>query len=420
METISKSETKRMKANKLVRSVLMNEQASITGDNNNIRCRIFCHDSENRKITYLATLSDFVTHESLASFSSFLSLNHKLTVISLSDMDPTLRHLNLHVKIPTHLIVVDEEVDIRKNSHVIHISIFHDRVQGKYWWQAPIKMNENQERILHRQGLKRMMLHNALHLNAIYAKTTVLHTTIDGLNISLPYPVNSFLNSIEKHLFIDNDLKRAAEFHAQFPKEESYEANQFRNKATALLTKVHHLLENNLHIPFWLSSGTLLGYYRQCDFITYSGDVDIGIWAQDFRPEIIETFSAANIPLIHWFGRPNDSLELSFLSGDLKLDIFFFYRESDHFWNGGTQARTGLKFKYSFPKFTLCWTEFIGLLLRIPCETESYLEANYGKQWFVPTKNWDWKSSPPNVKPNGQWESREWPETIRLLPLPDL
>lgn len=253
-----------------------------------------------------------------------------------------------------------------------------------------------------------------------FFRTTVLHTTIDGLNISLPYPVNSFLNSIEKHLFIDNDLKRAAEFHAQFPKEESYEANQFRNKATALLTKVHHLLENNLHIPFWLSSGTLLGYYRQCDFITYSGDVDIGIWAQDFRPEIIETFSAANIPLIHWFGRPNDSLELSFLSGDLKLDIFFFYRESDHFWNGGTQARTGLKFKYSFPKFTLCWTEFIGLLLRIPCETESYLEANYGKQWFVPTKNWDWKSSPPNVKPNGQWESREWPETIRLLPLPDL
>lgn len=40
-----------------------------------------------------------------------------------------------------------------------------------------------------------------------------------------------------------------------------------------------------------------------------------------------------------------DSLELSFLSGDVKLDIFFFYREGDVMWNGGTQAKSGRKFK---------------------------------------------------------------------------
>jgi len=41
-----------------------------------------------------------------------------------------------------------------------------------------------------------------------------------------------------------------------------------------------------------------------------------------------------------------DSFELSF-SGqeDIKLDIFFFYEEADYMWNGGTQARTGRKFK---------------------------------------------------------------------------
>jgi hypothetical protein len=31
--------------------------------------------------------------------------------------------------------------------------------------------------------------------------------------------------------------------------------------------------------------------------------------------------------------------------GDVKLDIFFFYEEEDHMWNGGTQASTGQKFK---------------------------------------------------------------------------
>lgn len=40
-----------------------------------------------------------------------------------------------------------------------------------------------------------------------------------------------------------------------------------------------------------------------------------------------------------------DSLELSFLRDDIKLDIFFFYDEGDFMWNGGTQAKSGRKFK---------------------------------------------------------------------------
>lgn len=40
-----------------------------------------------------------------------------------------------------------------------------------------------------------------------------------------------------------------------------------------------------------------------------------------------------------------DSLELSFLSDDVKLDVFFFYQDGDLVWNGGTQAKSGRKFK---------------------------------------------------------------------------
>lgn len=40
-----------------------------------------------------------------------------------------------------------------------------------------------------------------------------------------------------------------------------------------------------------------------------------------------------------------DSLELSFLSEDVKLDVFFFYEDGDIVWNGGTQAKSGRKFK---------------------------------------------------------------------------
>ncbi|KAH9406155.1 hypothetical protein TYRP_013757 [Tyrophagus putrescentiae] len=356
--------------------------------------------------------------EVITRLTAHLREHHdRLTVISLTDVDPTLAHLALHVTIPTHLMVVDEDVDIRKEPHVVHITVLHDRLRGRYWWAAPLKMTEAEERILHRQGLKRNVFHTPFS-SSIFAKTEILRTTIDGLPLYLPLPADPFLVPPPSRRFLECNLKRAGDFYAAYPREDTAQAAAFRAKATALLTKVRHLLEDTLRIPFWLSSGTLLGYYRQCDYIVYSGDVDIGVWAEDFRPELVEAFSTANLPLIHWFGRPNDSLELSFVNGaggDLKLDIFFFYRNTT---SKKGNARTGLKFRYDFPPFSLCWTEFVGLLLRIPCETERYLEANYGKDWATPVRGWDWKTSPPNVRPNGQWQPHEWPETIRLMPIP--
>ena len=65
------------------------------------------------------------------------------------------------------------------------------------------------------------------------------------------------------------------------------------------------------------------------------------------------------------FGHPADSFELSFKGDDgLKLDVFFFYREGNVTWNGGTQARTGKKFKYSFKPFDLCWTIFMDTMVK--------------------------------------------------------
>jgi hypothetical protein len=87
------------------------------------------------------------------------------------------------------------------------------------------------------------------------------------------------------------------------------------------------------------------GYFRQCDIIPYSKDVDVGIFITDYNEKILPEFLAHGFALKHWFGRVNDSLELSFSSGDLKLDIFFFYEDGQYLWNGGTQAKSGKKFK---------------------------------------------------------------------------
>ena len=87
------------------------------------------------------------------------------------------------------------------------------------------------------------------------------------------------------------------------------------------------------------------------------GDVDIGVRIDSVRDwagnsshpsldQMVSAMAARRLRLVHRFGLPEDSLEFSFRSpDDIKLDIFFFYDDGDVMWNGGTQARTGRKFR---------------------------------------------------------------------------
>ncbi len=54
------------------------------------------------------------------------------------------------------------------------------------------------------------------------------------------------------------------------------------------------------------------------------------------------------------------------------------------------------------------------LKVRVPCETWDYVMANYGPNWNVPVKTWDWKTSPFNVQENGVWPVREWDDVIQV------
>nr|XP_022313704.1 fukutin-like isoform X1 [Crassostrea virginica] len=237
--------------------------------------------------------------------------------------------------------------------------------------------------------------------------------TIDGLHVSVPKSIRHFLHMHQESQFLECNYERAKFFYAQHPKDKSEEAQRFQRKARQLLVKGKEVLDS-LGVRFWLSSGTCLGWFRQCDIITYSKDVDFGIWIKDHKPEIIDSMEAAGLPLKHVFGKVTDSYELSFKAGEVKLDLFFFYEEGDTMWNGGTDAVTGDKLKYVFPKFELCWTLFLDVRVRVPCPTQPYIEANYGKKWEVPVTSWDWKSSAFNVRPNGAWPKAEWKEVIQV------
>lgn len=93
---------------------------------------------------------------------------------------------------------------------------------------------------------------------------------IDGLLLSYPEEGSSmFIENPEKFKFIECNKTRAKEFYKQYGDDESESALQFKMNAYRLIYKVKQILDE-LNIPFWLSSGTCLGYFRQCKFYSRS------------------------------------------------------------------------------------------------------------------------------------------------------
>uniref|UniRef100_A0A8C6X5T6 Ribitol-5-phosphate transferase n=1 Tax=Naja naja TaxID=35670 RepID=A0A8C6X5T6_NAJNA len=324
--------------------------------------------------------------------------------LKLQSKDPRLEGMEdlSGTEVPLHYI-------FKQATHAIHLVVFYER-SGNYLWHGPLRLKLHMDRAF----VPFQKLHFGRYSGA-YDKMELLTLSIDGLIVQVPKKPSKFLEERTHSRFVECRYKEARSFFQLYPDDTSPEAMEFRTKAKALL-HLSALTLNNLGVQFWLSSGTCLGWYRQCNIIPYSKDLDLGVFIQNYKPDIIPAFQRAGLPLKHKFGKLEDSLELSFQGGEdeVKLDIFFFYEEDDHMWNGGTQAKSGKKFKYLFPKFTLCWTEFLELKVHVPCETLHYIEANYGKDWKVPVKVWDWKNSPPNVQPNGIWPINEWEEVIQL------
>lgn len=355
---------------------------------------------------------------------TFLSDLRKQSLITAvtADLDFDARAESLAIRHSNHRILYHIAVSFNSNAAVALVSFFYHRSYHLWTGTCSSKFLDKVSNALDSptaaiaDSLKQSIWCQSDH---IFNKDTGWITSkIDGLELTIPkQPVvwTSQLREGETR-FTACNLEQARRFVSVHGYEENVQAVEFRRQARELLHTAITVLDK-LNVPFWLSSGTCLGWFRQCDFIPHSKDVDIGINIKHFNSKIRQELERSGLVTKHEFGHLKDSYELSFLSeSDLKLDIFFFYDEPTYRWNGGTQARTGKKFKYTFDLFHLCWTEFAdGLLVRVPCETLAYVKANYGPSWNIPVKEWDWKRSPPNVKENGEWPQEDWGEVIKIF-----
>ncbi|KAB7502381.1 Fukutin [Armadillidium nasatum] len=305
----------------------------------------------------------------------------------------------------------ESHIFLRRYGPGLVISILYWSNAG-YWRQYQLTGPPH-----HMAMVKQFITHETwgvLNMDRAYERFETNEAVIDEFKLTAPSNIEDFDEDYKNAKFIPCNETQATYFYTKYKEQDNPEVKRFQHLAWKTLAKSKTVLDK-IGIPFWLSSGTLLGFFRQCNIIPWAVDVDLGIFIDDYSSEVIPSFEAAGMKLVHKFGQLDDSFELSFKESDIKVDLFFFYTEGGIMWNGGTQVKTGKKFKYVFPRFTLCWTEFLGLKVRIPCQTLDYIEANYGKNWFIPVKNWDWKSSPPNVQENGEWNENERDKVIVLV-----
>lgn len=323
-------------------------------------------------------------------------------VLELRGEDPRLASLDTLSgdNIPLHFL-------FRLHGYIIQVVFLYER-SGNYLWHGTLRLSTDMDRSF----APFKQLDYGRHAGA-YDRPELVLTVLDGLDIRIPRNVTHFLSEQRYARFLECRYRDARNFLQLYPQDSSPDAVEFLRRVKLLLHLTSQTL-SRINVPFWISSGTCLGWFRQCSVISYSRDVDIGIWISDYRAEIVSALTDAGLKLKHRFGKVEDSLELSFLSFNVKLDIFFFYDDRDVVWNGGTQAKSGRKFKYVFPPFSLCWAELLELKVRVPCQTLDYVMANYGASWNTPVHTWDWKTSPSNVQENGVWPPGEWAELIQV------
>ena len=89
---------------------------------------------------------------------------------------------------------------------------------------------------------------------------------------------------------------------------------------------------------YFIVAGTLLGYYREHNFLEWDKDIDIGIMYDDFmkigglegiKKRFLGDNSEYNLVLV--LGTEEDGMQISFTNNGIGLDIFVYYERGEYY-----------------------------------------------------------------------------------------
>jgi tetratricopeptide (TPR) repeat protein len=165
---------------------------------------------------------------------------------------------------------------------------------------------------------------------------------------------------------------------------------------------------DSINVEFFLSSGTLLGVYRDGDILPYDKDMDIGILGDVPGEWLLDKINQSGLftPARVISGRKEDyQLYISIHSRkeDVIVDIFFYKHANDRMYCG-FNAISG-EVRWHFSPFGLKFIDFDGHKYLIPDNTELYLKELYGQTWRIPDSGFDSVLSAPNLADGSRFVS---------------
>lgn len=185
----------------------------------------------------------------------------------------------------------------------------------------------------------------------------------------------------------------------------------FKKEAVHVLKLYSDAMINN-NIKFWIDYGTLLGYYREKDFIKHDFDLDTGAWYDDHE-RIKEVLEKNGFERVRYYYLKNcDGMEECYKHRDYMttIDVFYYFNENDKSYCFSFKPLVSMRkkhhlnkiqpskaIKWTFDKITLTSSIFKGIKVYVPQNAEKYLESTYGETFMTPISNFPLKGRP-NMK----------------------
>jgi hypothetical protein len=256
-----------------------------------------------------------------------------------------------------------------KNNHIIQVVVFHKR--KNFLWIGSINSFE-----IFKLGLNVNQI-NYGQYEAAFDPFDLSEQTLNNQSIKVPKELMHFISQINSSQFIECDYKTAEWLSKSYP---TYsKPSIYKNDVTVESLISMKALMKEFVMPFWIGSGTLLGWYRQCGVIPYISDTDFVTWALYASNEMTDKFAKnkMNLTLFYVYGVPDNALQYAFYTkkSDSRVDLFFAYYENNHYTYSAHFPSKKYYFRYIYPHYRLCSAELLGYKVLVPCNPEEVVSA---------------------------------------------
>lgn len=237
--------------------------------------------------------------------------------------------------------------------------------------------------------------------------------SVDNLLVEIQDKISDHCYTIYPNIVIsdvtDSDIRENKEMlpYSKLMKWENDKFIYIKNSTSIIKKKeaLNNLIDldrlfREIGVEYWLTCGTLLGFYRDGDFIGHDKDTDICVNSEHFNGYVLKRILSLGFRIVKCFGILEDGFEISLNRNGVKLDIFLFYKKEDRWYNSVYYDFTDtdcLKFDYIYEPFEISESMFLGYSFKAPKNIESWIISHYGDNYRVPNTKWLWWDSPRNI-----------------------